>query len=108
MITRSFTAADILVHAGILEPITEVRAQEQVIEPEAGVTLPSVPHVVPEGIDPLGGMEMPKPICPTPANELLERCPAFGLDMAHVLSSPSSRKGITAEPGGTEVSWPWH
>lgn len=85
MIACSVATAHFLIHAGIDQPVTKVRAQQQVIETKPRVTLPSVPHVVPESVDALARMQMPDSIGPTPAEEPSERGPAFRLDQCIIL-----------------------
>jgi hypothetical protein len=47
-------AADVAVYTGIIETIGEGRIEEDVVEPQPSITLPSFSHVVPEGIHRLG------------------------------------------------------
>src|SRR3981189_2468164 len=46
-------AADVAVDARIFQARGEHRTEQHMVEPQAGVALPSVTHVVPEGIDAL-------------------------------------------------------
>ena len=64
MIARVLLAAHVAIDPGILQSLGEQRAQQNMIEPQAGVALPPVPHVVPEGVDALVGMERAQRVGP--------------------------------------------
>jgi hypothetical protein len=64
VITRVLPAADVAIYAGILESIGEGRIEEDVVQPQPSITLPSSSHVVPKGIHRLGRMERPDRVHP--------------------------------------------
>ena len=64
MIARVFAAAHLTVHAGGSETLGQGRAEQQMIDAETGVARKGVPEILPEGVDPLIGMQRPQRVGP--------------------------------------------
>jgi hypothetical protein len=57
VIAGAFASPDCPIDACIPQPRGDGGAEQEMIEAKAGISLPSVPQVVPEGVDALIGMQ---------------------------------------------------
>ena len=73
MIARAIVPPDFAVHARVHQTLRGPRAQQQVIEAKSRIALPTVPHVIPEGVHRRIGMPRPDRIEPSLLKNLLER-----------------------------------
>jgi hypothetical protein len=65
MVAGAGLTTDGAIHAGGLKTISSSWAQKQVIDPQARVSLPSVPQVMPERVHRLCGMKGPHRVHPS-------------------------------------------
>src|SRR3546814_3953504 len=86
-------AAIFLVDPGIGEPIRRLRAQQQVIDSEAGIALPRARLIIPEGPHPAARMPRPERIGPPLSHQRAIARAAFGLHQ-RVLGHRADRIGI--------------
>ena len=80
VIARTVSSADVTVDARVDKPVSEVAAQKQMIEPEAGIAWPAHALVVPEGVDALLWMPVTQRVGPAAADELSVGCTAVRVD----------------------------
>jgi hypothetical protein len=78
------------------------RAEEEVVEAETGVALPSIPLVVPKRVDRVRGMKRPDRVGPALAQEAPEGSPTLRLQQRIVLPGPGriDVEIITVTPQG--------
>ena len=69
MIARAFAAAHIAVDARLQEARRRRRAEQEMIDTQAGIAAPGVPEIIPKGVDGPVGMEMAKGVGPSQADE---------------------------------------
>ena len=79
MIARIRLAAHRTIHARRREPLRQIGAEQQVVEPQARVARPAVPHVVPVGVDAVVRMQRADRIGPALGEQPLEGGAAFRL-----------------------------
>ena len=58
-------ASDSAVHPGSLKAVGGRWAQQQMVDPQTRVSLPSIPQVMPEGVHRLGRMKSPDCVHPS-------------------------------------------
>ena len=64
MIARMFVGPHIAVDAGGDQAAGKGRAQQQMINAQAGVAGKGIPEIFPEGVDPLAGVQRPQRVGP--------------------------------------------
>lgn len=69
MVAGPVPAAHLTVDFSIEQAVAQIGGEEEMVEPEAGVSRPAHAHVVPEGVDALVGMQMAKGIGPASAHQ---------------------------------------
>lgn len=79
MVTGPFPPAHLTVDTRIDEAVAQIGAEQKVIEPQPCVARPAHPHIVPECVDALVGMEVTEGVGPATADELAEGSAAFRL-----------------------------
>src|SRR5438270_11942108 len=100
VVAGAFLAPDLAIDARFGQPRRELRAQQQMIEPQAGVARPSVALVIPEGEHRLRGVQRANSIGPALRDQRLERGTALRLDQRVVVL----RAGwIDVKPGRRDV-----
>jgi hypothetical protein len=72
--------SDSAVHASSLKSVGGSRAQQQMVDPQTGVSLPSIPQVVPERVHRLARVQSPDRVHPSLFRQLSKGCPARGLN----------------------------
>lgn len=85
MIAGARLAAHPAVDAGGFQSGQQVRAEEKVIDPQAGVSRPSIPEVIPEGVDRLVRVKMTDGVDPALTQELAIGGAAFWLHQGIVI-----------------------
>ena len=65
-------AAHLTIHAGSDEPTRDRRAEQQMVDAQAGVADPCVPEVVPKGVDAFVGVKRAQSVGPALRNEFMK------------------------------------
>ncbi len=79
MIACARLAANLAINPGPLEPVREQRTEQQMIKAQSGITLPAMPHVMPEGVDALARIDNAQAIGPSLFHQLRIGRAAFRL-----------------------------
>jgi hypothetical protein len=97
MIARVRLASDRAINAGSLEAVGGRRVQQQMIDPQSRVSLPSIPHVMLEGVHRLARVKGADSVYPS-----LFRCTGFACRQGH--------RAVRSASGWASVArgWPRH
>ena len=85
MVARVRKAADLAVDASGSDPVAQIGAEQQVVETQAGVALPTLSRIVPEGVDAFTGVRLAQRVGPTAADKPAKCGPALRLDQGVVI-----------------------
>jgi hypothetical protein len=70
MVTRVIPSADVLIDTDVRKAVNEVRAQKEMIEPQARVPSICVPKVISKRVNALFWKKMPERVCPSLIDQL--------------------------------------
>lgn len=78
MVARLLPTADFAIDAPADQPLRQRRAEQDVIEPQPGVSAPGIPQVIPECIDGLVGVQRADGVEPALADQIVEGAANLG------------------------------